>query len=398
MSADDHRFSREALAGYPDAILGHRLLLVGAGAVGDAIARQLAMWGFGQCTVIDPDSYELSNATRVLDFPHAAVRAGRRVGKADHVAACWRARLEAAGLAGQIDSWTGWAQEAPARLFREAALVISAVDHPRARLDVALLARRYGRPLVTGGFDAMSCQVSVDFYPGEPSAACYACSLAEVPGYAASSASCTAAGLRAQEARTVPATATLAAAAASLVVQRVVDGLAFGMPAVATTTHVALRARPGATGRVAEVSRAPSCPHHEPRPATRLVVEGDRLGDFLASLAKAAPDASLRLPCWLPVFVVADDAASLIRVAAPPWRCPALFHVADHAAAPADAASLVLDELDLELAKRLALTALPASWFGLGPGACVESVSPEGDLTGWEIASPSTMVAIPSTS
>lgn len=243
-SVKSARLSRERLAGYGEEMLGRRIVLLGAGALGDALAVQLAMWGFSRALIVDCDSYEMSNAARVLDFPYARVRAGEIVWKAEDVASRWRTRLDAAGIApNDVRGEVGFAQEVDPKAWRDADVVVAALDHPRARLDAARLARRYGKPIVLGGFDAVSQSVTIEIYPAAVDAACLRCTLATEPSYAASSASCTAVGLRAHEAREIPATPTLAAACASVMVQRIVDGLTHGFPSGAETTQLSIGSR-----------------------------------------------------------------------------------------------------------------------------------------------------------
>lgn len=368
---DDGRFSRERLAGYTPEILARRLLVVGAGALGEAIALQLSMWGFARATVVDFDAYEPSNATRVLDFPHAAVRAGAIVRKSEHVVARWADRLEAsATAAADVRAVVGYAQELAPAEWLEADVVLGAVDHPRARFDVAMLARRYDQPLLMGGFDALSRGITVEAFPATRAAACARCSLSAVPTYAATETSCTAVGKRELEARRVPATPTLAAACASLMVQRLVDGLVAGFGDHATLTQLALAGAPGsALGAHARVERDPGCEEHEQLPAIEVSTEGDTLGSFLGALDRASPGASLVLQGGFPLHVVADDADVLVRLATPAWRCPRAIRADAHPRAPEGATSVVLEEIDLSLAERHGLAGVPAAVLGLGPGA-----------------------------
>jgi hypothetical protein len=385
----NERFSRERLAGYDEGLVDRRLLILGAGALGDALSIQLSMWGFSRATIVDFDAYEASNATRVLDFPHARVRAGEHVHKAEHVAERWRARLDAAGLAsGEIGCVVGYAQEVAPAAWSSADVVVAAVDHPRARHDVAVLARRYGKPVVMGGFDAASRALSIEQYPARPDAACQRCTLEVEPTYAAIEMSCTARGRRELEARRVPATPTLAAACASVMVQRIVDGLSRGFPDTATLTQVDLAPRIGASaGMYLKVERDPACPMHEDLAALEITVSGPTLGDLLRALERALPGAAVAIPGGFPVYLVTDDTEALVRVTLPAWRCPATVRARDFPAAPAGATSLVLDEIGATLAGRLHLGEIPASFLGLGPGARAVAVAADGTRRSVHVAS-----------
>jgi molybdopterin/thiamine biosynthesis adenylyltransferase len=361
---EDGAFAREALAGYSPEILATPLVLLGAGALGSALASQLAMWGFTSATVVDADVYELSNATRVHDFPYARVAAGEHVAKAEHVAAGWRARLFAAGSVGAIDAHEGWLQELAGPRWR--GVVLAAVDHPRARFDAVQLARRYGLATVMGGFDGRAMAVTVDVFAATREAACYRCATGREPSYAATSLSCTAEALRTAEAAKLPATPTLAAACAALMVQRLVDALTSGFPAETRTTQWSLRGSSTADG---VLRLDATCPHHgDEREGASIAVLGNSAGAVLAAAADAYPGSLVSLGGPLVVYAPREDDGVLARVALPAWRCPRRVTIDAFAQAEADS-SLVLDELDAETAERHGLAELPAAWFGWTEGS-----------------------------
>lgn len=375
-------FSRERLAGYTPEMLDTRLLILGAGALGSALAMQLSMWGFRRVTVVDFDDYEISNATRVFDFPHRAVARGERVNKASHLAATLRRRIR--GLCMQpfeIASVNGYAQELAPSIWRSADVVLGAVDHPRARFDCARIARRYGRPFLSGGFDGEQATVTVRFFPGSSESACARCTHSVVPEYACASASCQAEGRRALEARKLPATPSLAGFCASWMIQRLVDGLRDGWPSFAERRETRLRGAPGVSlAEASLVTRSPTCPDHPDMPPLPVALKGQNLGAFLHSLETALPGAAL-VP--LAPFVVHVPSLKGLHVArVPAWR---LHHAAlDHLPiAPEGAYPLAFDELTYAAAKRHGLTSLPLQRLGLGPGARFEVSGVDRRLREW---------------
>jgi len=373
---DDERspFARERLAGYRESMLAQPIVLLGAGALGSALASQLSMWGFSRATVVDPDAYELSNATRVADFPYREVRAGEAVSKARHVAARWRQRLTEADPAAHpsIEAATCWLQELPAEHW--SGVVLAAVDHPRARMDAVRTARRYGLPAIMGGFDGRSMEVTVDVFPPHREAACYRCLTGSEPAYAAASLSCTAEALRTIEARKLPATPALAGACAALMVQRLVDALTHGWGELTRTTQWPLGEGRGA-GAHASVNRDRECPFHEDHgePVTARV-RGERLGDVLRAVEASLPGALVRLPGRLPVYVASEDGGALLRVARPPWRCPARITEGEFERAVGAESSLAVDAIDLAMATRHGLLELPAAWLGWTATARLEAI------------------------
>jgi len=65
--------SRSRLAGYdPQRLLSARLLIVGAGAIGQNLALDLALSGVGEIWIVDFDEFEPHNATRSPLFPTPA--------------------------------------------------------------------------------------------------------------------------------------------------------------------------------------------------------------------------------------------------------------------------------------------------------------------------------------
>jgi molybdopterin/thiamine biosynthesis adenylyltransferase len=378
MGADSARFSRERLAGYSEEMLQRRLLLVGAGALGDALAELGMKWGFRQALIVDCDRYEQSNATRVLDFPYEKVRRGVAAYKALEVALAWRRRLaragiECAGVGGRV----GFGQEIPPWAWLQADVVLCAVDHVRARRDVAMLARRYGKPVVMGGFDALTHAITVQFYPATRHAACVACTEAEEPTYAASDTSCTTIGRRAAEQRKVPATANMAAACAALMFQELVDGLMRGFPASAHTTQLYLGPRTDRSlGRQYQASASPGCPYHSSMPPVNVPLRGRTMGTVLRALERRFPECLLELPAALPIHAPGTDRTTLVRIALPPWRCPA--DLTELPEAPDDAYPLALTQLDHHLAAKHGLLEMPAAWLGLGPEAVFELTIREG--------------------
>ena len=146
-----------------------RVLVVGAGALGNEVVKNLALLGIGRMVVVDRDRVERSNLSRSVLFresdegqPKAecAVRAARGIYPAVHAEALVGNVLADVGL--------GW--------FRWADVVVGALDNREARLFVNGVCARLGRPWIDGGIDVFQGVVR-GFSP--PETACYECTMGE---------------------------------------------------------------------------------------------------------------------------------------------------------------------------------------------------------------------------
>ena len=367
LRSGDGFFARERLAGYSSRMLDTPLLILGAGAGGNELALTLTQWGFRRATIVDFDAYELSNATRTLDFPYERVAGGRPVYKARETARSWRRRLRRRGVEPEIDAVVDFAQALPPRVWERAGVVLGCVDHPRARYDIAALARLHGLPLITGGFDARSRTVQVAHVPGH-SAACYACNLSTVPDYGASGTSCTHHALREIENKRLPSTPNLAKSVGALMAQVLVDGLTdgFGDAAWLHRLHLGTRSRP-ATVRVAlhpndECACRLPIRMHEFRPRSH------RLQDVV-SAAQRLGALHVALPATLPVALRSERTGAMLRVGVPAWRCRGPVDEDSYARAAEFDDEVSLNTVTIDEVHAYGLGDLDVRAFGWGVGA-----------------------------
>jgi molybdopterin/thiamine biosynthesis adenylyltransferase len=167
--AAEGRYHRQALIPWWDQqkVSAARILVVGAGALGNEVGKLLALMGVGHVLVFDPDTIERSNLSRSVLFRDSdegrlkveALTARMRelnpdvtvVGRGQNV-------LESAGLG----------------LFLWADVVIGAVDNREARLFINSACARVGRAWVDGAIEGLSGVVRV-FDPAR--SACYECTM-----------------------------------------------------------------------------------------------------------------------------------------------------------------------------------------------------------------------------
>ena len=149
-----------------DRITAARVMVVGCGALGNEVLKNLALLGAGQLTVVDFDRVEESNLSRSVLFSKEDV--GRW--KVDVVAE----RLPRMNPGIRVKTICGdVAFDVGLGLVRQMDVVLGCVDNRWARYCINRLCMRAGVPWVDGGIDSLEGTVRV-FKPGEN---CYACNL-----------------------------------------------------------------------------------------------------------------------------------------------------------------------------------------------------------------------------
>ncbi|WP_165073417.1 ThiF family adenylyltransferase [Paludisphaera rhizosphaerae] len=168
---DDDRYSRLRLIPWwrQERLAAAKVLVVGAGALGNEVLKNLALVGVGTTYVIDLDSVEPSNLSRSVLFraedgglPKAVV-AARRAGELNPEVAF-------IPMHGDVITDLGLG------LFAHVDLVIGCLDNREARLWVNRQCWKVGRPWIDAGIQEIQGVVKV-FTP--PASACYECTMTE---------------------------------------------------------------------------------------------------------------------------------------------------------------------------------------------------------------------------
>jgi molybdopterin/thiamine biosynthesis adenylyltransferase len=146
-------------------------VVVGAGALGNEVARILGLLGTSKVTVVDPDVVETTNLPRSIFF-WGEKAVGRNKASALAEAAtgifpqtCWAAtQCEIADVGFQCLS--------------DAALLFSCVDSDLARLEIAYISKKLRIPTADGGLGRQNYSHGrVTYFPGAANQACYGCML-----------------------------------------------------------------------------------------------------------------------------------------------------------------------------------------------------------------------------
>lgn len=151
-----------------DKVKNAHILVAGAGALGNEVVKNLALFGIGHIYVVDFDEIDMTNLTRSVLFREED--AYRHANKAEIVAK--RAmeinpQIKVIPIVGNLSSDVGLG------IYRMADVVIGCLDSRLARYQLNRLCLRAGKTWIDGGIENLTGNVRV-FTPG---VSCYECGL-----------------------------------------------------------------------------------------------------------------------------------------------------------------------------------------------------------------------------
>lgn len=157
-----------------DRLLNARVLVVGAGALGNEALKNMALLGVGRILVIDFDTIEDSNLSRTVLFRTADAKDGAVKAQ---VAAARAKELNPhpGSVVRPIHGDVVW--DLGVGVFRHVDVVLGCLDNLEARLAVNLNCWRTNKPWIDGAMWELSGSVAV--YDTSPEKACYECSMTE---------------------------------------------------------------------------------------------------------------------------------------------------------------------------------------------------------------------------
>lgn len=185
-----------------------KFLIIGAGAIGNEVLKNLALLGLGNIFIYDRDKIEMSNLTRSILFrasdcnqlkAKTAARALRDINP--DVRVQWRS--------GDVVTALGLG------LIRRMDVIIGCLDNRKARYHINKKCYQAGRPWIDAGIGHLNGHVSV-FQP--PQGACYECAFAE-DDYDQVSLSCNRLASRHAVEGKIPTTPTMASIVAGIQIQ-----------------------------------------------------------------------------------------------------------------------------------------------------------------------------------
>lgn len=167
----EDRYSRlKLIAWWEQARISNaRIMVVGAGAIGNELIKNLALLGIGKILIVDMDQIEHTNLTRAVLY-----RAGD-VGRYKAEVAAERAMelnpdVKARALSLNVIDDIG------AGVFRRMDGVLGGLDNREARLAINQACYRVDKPWIDGAIEALNGFARV-FVPGQ--GACYECTMTE---------------------------------------------------------------------------------------------------------------------------------------------------------------------------------------------------------------------------
>lgn len=223
--AAEERFSRFRLIGWWDQekLRAARALVIGAGALGNEILKNLALLGFTRIVVVDLDSIDSTNLSRSILYrdidvgrskAEVAGKAVRDIFPEAEVRAITADVVHGLGL-----GVFGWAD-----------LVLAGLDNREARLWINRACWKMNKPWIDGAIEGIN-GVARAFLPGKPP--CYECTLGETDWAILNKRmSCNLLALEDSSEGKVATTPTISSIIAGLQVQEAVK-LLHGLPVLA---------------------------------------------------------------------------------------------------------------------------------------------------------------------
>ncbi|MBC8877129.1 MAG: ThiF family adenylyltransferase [Planctomycetes bacterium] len=168
---DDDRYSRFRLIHWwdQDRLSRAKILVVGAGALGNEVLKNLALLGVGHILVVDFDKIEKSNLTRSVLF-RSRDRGRTKAEVAAEALRDLNPHIRVTAIHGNVLTDIGLG------VFRDVNVVIGCLDNRESRLWVNRSCWKVTTPWIDGGIEVINGVVKV-FTP--PDSACYECGMTE---------------------------------------------------------------------------------------------------------------------------------------------------------------------------------------------------------------------------
>jgi molybdopterin/thiamine biosynthesis adenylyltransferase len=213
----DNKYSRfELISWWDQNILKNaKILVVGCGALGNEIVKNLAMLGIGNIFVVDIDKVEKSNLTRSVLF--------REKDEGKYKAEIISKRAKEINKDVNVNYYAGNIFNLGLGVFKEMDLVICGLDNREARLFVNQSCRKVNKVWIDGAIEVLTGVARV-FYP--ENSPCYECTMSEIDYQLLNKRkSCLLLGIEDIEQGKIPTTPTISSIIAAIEIQEAVKVL-----------------------------------------------------------------------------------------------------------------------------------------------------------------------------
>lgn len=140
------------------------VLLAGAGAIGNEVAKNLAMLGVRRLFIIDRDNVELSNVSRMIFFGPEDIGKNKAEVLARNVHKKYPF-VETLAFRGDLE-------RLPLKFYLDSDVVVCGLDNVVSRIYLTQICRKYSIPLVDGGIIGLNARVHVYIPPDDACPIC----------------------------------------------------------------------------------------------------------------------------------------------------------------------------------------------------------------------------------
>lgn len=167
-----NRYSRHRMVEWfdQDLVSSLKVIVVGAGAIGNEVLKNLALLGVGHITIIDMDHIEIHNLTRSVLFREDDIGASKAVVAAQRIKEI-NGDVEVDFIIGRLE------EKLHLSKISTYDLVFSCLDNFEARLALDEMCLLAGVTIVNGAIDARYASVEIYPYKINRHSGCYSCNL-----------------------------------------------------------------------------------------------------------------------------------------------------------------------------------------------------------------------------
>jgi len=140
------------------------VMLAGAGAIGNEVAKNLAMFGVGRLFIADRDNVELSNVSRMIFFERADLGKNKAEVLARNIHRKYPF-VETIAFRGELERM-------PLKFYLDSDVIVCGLDNVVSRIYLSQICRKYSVPMVDGGISGLSGRVHVYIPPNDPCPIC----------------------------------------------------------------------------------------------------------------------------------------------------------------------------------------------------------------------------------